>query len=203
MTAQPATKLTPQEYLAIERQNEVKSEYWNGDLFAMAGASRWHNLIITNVVSELRVQLKGRSCEVYPSDMRVRIPRSTAYRYPDVIVICGQPQFEDEQHDTLLNPTIIIEVLSPSTEAVDRGTKFGQYRKIDSLREYLLISQETPLIERYVRQGDTPFWLLSDATGLEANLEVSSIECVLALAEVYDKVELENKDFKTTSTNTH
>lgn len=189
MTVQPAAKLTPQEYLAIERQNEVKSEYWNGEMFAMAGASEAHNLIVLNVGAELRAQLKGRPCRVYPSDMRVRIPRSTAYRYPDVIVICGQPEFEDEHHDILLNPTVIIEVLSPSTEVYDRGTKFRQYRTVDSLREYVLISQEKPLIERYVRQQETRFWLLSEAEGFEEHIEVDSIKCELALAEVYEKVE--------------
>lgn len=189
MTVQPAAKLTPQEYLAIERQNEVKSEYWNGEMFAMAGASEAHNLIVLNVGAELRAQLKGRPCRVYPSDMRVRIPRSTAYRYPDVIVVCGQPEFEDEHHDILLNPTVIIEVLSPSTEVYDRGTKFRQYRTVDSLREYVLISQEKPLIERYVRQQETRFWLLSEAEGFEEHIEVDSIKCELALAEVYEKVE--------------
>lgn len=191
MTTLPVVKLSPEEYLALERQSEVKSEYWHGELFAMAGASRWHNLIVLNVGAEVRTQLKGRSCEAYTNDMRVRIPRSPSYKYPDLIAICGQPQFEDEHKDTLLNPTMIVEVLSPSTEAYDRGAKFGEYRTIESLQEYVLISQDKPWIERYVRQKETPFWLFSDISGLETSIELQSVDCTLALAEVYDKVEFE------------
>jgi Uma2 family endonuclease len=191
MTAEPAAKITPQEYLALERQSEIKSEYWNGEMFAMAGATEAHNLIVANVVGEVRTQLKGRPCKMYPNDMRVRIPHSLSYKYPDVVIVCGRSQFEDEHHDTLLNPMAIIEVLSPSTEAYDRGGKFGEYRTIDSLQEYVLISQDKPLIERYVRQEDSPFWLFSDAKGMEMNVELRSIGCTLALAEVYDKVEFE------------
>jgi Uma2 family endonuclease len=189
MSAQPAKKLTPQEYLAIERQNEMKSEYWNGEMFAMAGASEAHNLIAINVGAELRAQLKERPCKVYPGDMRVRIPRTNRYLYPDVIVVCGKPEFEDEHHDTLLNPTVIIEVFSPSTENYDRGAKFVQYRKLDALREYLLVAQDTPFIEHYARQEATRFWMLSEASGLEATVELSAIACRLELAEVYAKVE--------------
>jgi Uma2 family endonuclease len=191
MTAQPAAKMTPQEYLALERQNEIKSEYWNGEMFAMAGATEAHNLIVANVVIGIGTQLKGRPCKMYPNDMRVRITRSPSYKYPDVVIVCGQSQFEDEHHDTLLNPTVIIEVLSPSTEAYDRGAKFGEYRTIDSLQEYVLISQDKPLIERYIHQEDSPFWLFSDTKGMEMNIELRSIDCTLALAEVYDKVEFE------------
>lgn len=192
MSVEPTKKLLPKEYLEIERRSEFKSEYWHGEMFAMAGASEAHNLLVTNVVIELGSQLKGRSCKLYPNDMRVRIPRSPSYKYPDVTVVCGKAQFEDDRHDTLLNPTVIIEVLSPSTEAYDRGKKFGEYRTVDSLREYLLISQDKPLIERYVRQEGTPFWLLSEAGGVENRIEITSVECSLELAEVYDKVEFES-----------
>ncbi len=188
MNAQPDIKLTLSEYLTMERQNVYKSEFWDGEVFAMAGANETHNLIVLNVGSEFRSQLKGRACKVYPSDMRVRIPRTSRYLYPDVIVVCGTPQFEDDKSDTLLNPTLIVEVLSASTAAYDRGPKFSQYRTIDSLQEYLLITPDVPLIERYVRQSDTRFWLLSDAVGLDAILEVNTINCQLVLAEVYDKV---------------
>ena len=191
MTAETAPKMTPQEYLVHERQAEYKSEYLKGELFAMAGASRWHNIITLNVGSELRIQLKGRPCETYSNDMRVHTPHTGLYSYPDVVVICGTPKFDDEHRDTLLNPTVLIEVLSPSTESYDRGAKFGHYRRLDSLREYLLITQEKPLIERYVRQEDSRFWTLSDAEGLEAGVELSSIGCLLALAEVYEKVNFE------------
>jgi Uma2 family endonuclease len=189
MSAQPARKCTPQEYLAIERQNDVKSEYWSGEMFAMAGASEAHNLIVLNVGAELRAQLKGKSCRVYPSDMRVRIPRKPSYKYPDVSVVCGQPRFEDDHRDILLNPLVIVEVLSPSSESYDRGAKFREYRAIDALQEYVLISQEQPLIERYMRQAQTRFWTLSDAAGLDERLVLESIACELALAEVYAQVE--------------
>jgi Uma2 family endonuclease len=192
MKAQTVKKMTPQEYLAMERQNEYKSEYLNGQVFAMAGASRWHNLIITNVVRELSTQLKKQPCEVYPSDMRVRIPRTGLYTYPDVTVVCGKPEFEDEHRDTLLNPMLIVEVLSPSTEAYDRGAKFGHYRKIESLQEYVLISQEKPLIERFLRQEGTSFWVLSEAEGLHTAIDLSSISGRLELAEVYEKVKFES-----------
>ncbi len=193
MSAAPAREILLQEYLAIERQREFKSEYRNGRMFAMAGASEAHNLIVWNVGAELHVQLKGRTCKAYQNDMRVRIPRSPSYKYPDIAVLCGKPQFEDTHKDTLLNPTVIIEVLSPSTEASDRGAKFREYRMIDSLQEYVLISQDKPLIERYTRQKNVPFWLFSDAGGLDASLELASVKCTLALAEVYDKVEFESE----------
>ncbi len=189
MTARLAAQLTPQEYLAQERQREFKSEFWHGEIFAMAGASRAHNLIIANVVGELRAQLKGRRCELYPNDMRVFIPRTGMFTYPDVIVVCGTPIFDDARRDTLLNPTLIVEVLSSSTEGYDRGAKFASYRTIDALQEYVLLTQTAPLLERYVRQADTPFWLFADAAGLDATVELTAIACRLALAEVYDKIE--------------
>jgi Uma2 family endonuclease len=189
MTAQPATKITPQEYLTIERRSEIKSEYWNGELFAMAGATEAHNVIVWNAGAELRTQLKERPCKAYPNDMRVRIPRSPSYKYPDIAVVCGKAEFEDEHCDTLLNPVLIIEVLSSSTEAYDRGVKFEEYRTIASLQEYVLIRQDRPFIEQYRRQENTPFWLFSDAAGLEAVIELQSIGCTLSLAEVYEKVD--------------
>ncbi len=189
MSAEPAKKILPQEYLAIERQSEIKSEYWHGEMFAMAGASEAHNLIVWNVGAELRTQFKGRACKAYQNDMRVRIPRSPSYKYPDIVLLCGRPRFEDEVNDTLLNPTVLIEVLSPSTEAYDRGEKFREYRKIESLQEYGLISQDRPVITHYVRQENSPFWLFSEFEGLDASVELPSVQCTLVLAEVYDKVE--------------
>lgn len=190
MATQPAQKfqVSSQEYLAIERKSEQKSEYWNGEMFAMAGASRSHNVIVLNIGSELRIQLKGRPCEVYLSDMRVKIPSAHSYMYPDIVVVCGQPEFEDNQSDTLLNPTVIIEVLSPSTADYDRGAKFGRYRKLDSLKEYVLVSQEQPFIEHFVRQSETIFWLFSEVNELAATVELPSINCRLLLTEVYDKI---------------
>ncbi len=191
MTAQPAAKITPQDYLTAERQSDIKHEYWQGETFAMTGATEAHNLIVANVIGELGRQLKRHPCKLYPSDMRICIPRGNSYKYPDIVVVCEKPQFEDDQHDTLLNPTVIIEVLSPSTEAYDRGAKFREYRTIDSLQEYLLVSQDKLLIERYTRRENTPFWLFSDTAGSDAVLEFSVIACRLALIEVYDKVDFE------------
>jgi Uma2 family endonuclease len=189
MSSQTQQHYTPEEYLALERQAQCKSEYYAGEIFAMAGTSRWHNLIVTNVLRELSLQLKGRPCTTYPSDMRVKVSPTGLYTYPDVTVVCGEAQFEDNQQDTLLNPTLIVEVLSESTEAYDRGGKFAHYRKLASLMEYVLITQTKPHIEHYVRQSDNR-WLLAEADSLQDTLHLPSIDCHLALAEVYDKVDI-------------
>lgn len=182
-----STLVTPQEYLALERRGEDKSEYWDGEICLISGASRAHNLIVTNVGRELSTQLLERPCEVYPSDMRVRIPHTAWYVYPDVSVVCGEPQFEDAEVDTLLNPMVIVEVLSPATEAFDRGKKFDSYRTIPSLQEYVLIVQDEPRVYVYTRQPDNR-WLLSEASHHDHSIELASIGCQLALTEVYRKV---------------
>ncbi len=181
--------LTPQDYLAIERASETRSEYVDGEMVAMTGASRWHNLIVTNLVRDLSQQLKGRPCEVYANDLRVRIPATGLYTYPDLVVTCAEPRFEDDELDTLLNPTLLIEVLSPSTEGYDRGKKFEQYRTLESLAEYLLVSQDEPLVEQFVRQ-EAGAWRFTATAGLTGVVEIPSLGCTLALAEVYDKVNL-------------
>ncbi len=186
MSAVLAEKLySPAEYLALERAAEYKSEYLDGYIYAMTGASREHNLIAYNIAGELRNQLKDRPCEAYIADMRVKAGLARSYRYPDITVVCGQPEFDDQRFDTLLNPTLLIEILSPSTEANDRGRKFAEYRSIPSLREYLLISQDEPRIERYARQAEG--WLLTVAEGWEAVVKLDAIGCVLDLREVYRK----------------
>ncbi len=177
---------TVEDYLKQERSASYKSEYRDGQIYAMTGASRKHNLVSGNIYRELSLQLKKRPCEAYINDMRVKAVEASSYHYPDVAVVCGTPQFEDTQVDTLLNPTLLIEVLSPSTEAYDRGSKFAHYRKINSLQEYLLVSQEQPSIERYVRRGDV--WILSEVTGIEASMTLESIDCIVSLREIYDKV---------------
>lgn len=187
MSSERKTFLNPEEYLALDRQAEVRSEYVDGDMVAMSGGSREHNLIVTNIVSELRMQLKGRPCEVYSSDMRVKVSATGLYTYPDIVVVCGEPKFEDKNVDTLMNPTLIAEILSDSTEAYDRGAKFGQYRKVDSLIEYLLISQTAARIEQYVRQAAGP-WSRSEIRGLKGRIELPSIQCSADLAEIYDRV---------------
>lgn len=188
MASQPKTFLTPEEYLTLERKAEYKSEYVNGEVYAMVGASRRYNLISTNIIASLAQQLKKRPCEVYPSDMRVRVPATNLYTYPDVIVVCGEAKFEDEHVDTLLNPTVLVEVLSPSTASYDRTRKFGYYRTIESLAEYLLVAQDEYKVEQYARQPDNR-WLLSDISSLEGVVNLDSIQCVLSLADIYDKVE--------------
>lgn len=192
MSANAKIYITPREYLINERKRDFKSEYWNGELYAMAGASERHNLITANVVADFHTQLRKRSCKVYPSDMRVKIPAMGLYTYPDVVVVCGKPQFEDEENDTLLNPTVVVEVLSKSTENYDRGRKFENYRRLDSLTEYLLIAQDRAYIEHYVRQGDNQ-WLLSETKELQDVIELPTIECKLALADVYDKVDFQSR----------
>ncbi|PZN80965.1 MAG: hypothetical protein DM484_09155 [Candidatus Methylumidiphilus alinenensis] len=188
MSAIPAKKTyTVEEYLAMERSSlEGKCEFVDGQIFAMVGASREHNLIGVNIASELRTQLKDRPCETYANDMRVKAAEAKGYHYPDIVVVCGKPEFEDGHLDTLLNPTVLVEILSPSTEAYDRGGKFAAYRKIQSLHEYLLVSQAEPFIERYVRQGEA--WVLTETAGLEGLVNLDSIGCVLAMNEVYYSV---------------
>ncbi|MGD0960007.1 MAG: Uma2 family endonuclease [Methylomonas sp.] len=180
------THHTAEEYLKLERSAACKSEFHDSQIYAMTGASRKHNLVAGNIHRELSLQLKNRPCEAYINDMRVKAVEAHSYHYPDIAVVCGTPQFEDAQMDTLLNPTVLIEVLSPSTEAYDRGGKFALYRKIESLREYLLVAQDQPSIERYVRQGDV--WILTEALGVEASIVMESIDCLLSLREVYNKV---------------
>lgn len=183
-----ATKIrfTPQEYLALERKSETRNEYYNGEIFAMAGASREHNLTVANLLRDIGNQLEDRPCESYPSDMRVFIEATGLYTYPDVSVVCGEPRFQDREVDTLLNPTVIVEVLSPSTEAYDRGDKFRHYRRIDSLREFVLISQDRMMVERYTRQGKD--WVLSDMTDPDQVLKLESIGCQIPLGRIYAKI---------------
>ena len=195
MTSRPKTYPKPEEYLAFERKAEYKNEYIDGEVVAMTGASRRHNLITINLGREISQQLKGRACEAYASDMRVRIPSKRMYTYPDVVVVCDEPQFEDDGLDTLLNPTVIIEVLSESTERYDRFNKFAFYRTIEPLAEYVLVAQHEYRVEQYTKQPDGR-WLLSDHRSLEDVVELASIQCTLTLREVYEKVILPPSDLK-------
>ena len=189
MPSPPKPRYTPEEYLALEREAEYRSEYFAGEVFAMSGASERHNLIVSNIVAALHTQFRKRPCKVYASDMRVKVSATGLYTYPDVVALCEEAQFDDDQKDTLLNPTVIIEVLSPSTEAYDRGEKFAHYRKLTSLAEYVLISQDKPHVEHYVRQPDNQ-WLLSEASRLQDTVRLPSISSTLVLAEIYEKVEV-------------
>jgi Uma2 family endonuclease len=192
MSAIPKTKLTPAEYLEFERKSETKHEYFDGEIFAMSGAKWNHNVIAWNIGGELRQKLKNKNCSVCPGDMRVFVPETGFYTYPDLVVVCGEPQFQDDVFDTLLNPVLLIEVLSDSTESYDRGKKFQHYRSIESLQEYVLVAQDEARIEKYVRHGDR-FWLLSESVGLDSEIEFSSIECRVALREVYDKIDFSDE----------
>jgi Uma2 family endonuclease len=173
--------------LEIERAAEFKSEYYNGRMYAMSGASYKHVVITCNLSRELGNILKKRPCTVLTNDLRLRVAPGGLYTYPDLVVVCGEPQFADNQADTLLNPLLIVEILSPSTEAYDRGFKFAQYRTLESLREYALVSQQEPRVEVFRRQSGGE-WLLSDSAGLDAACRFDSVDCAVALAEVYDKV---------------
>ena len=177
---------TPEEYLIKERSADFKSEYRDGDIVAMPGASRQHNLITVNISSGLHIQLIDRSCEVYTNDMRVKVSDTDLYTYPDVVVVCDEPHFEDNNFDTLLNPTVIVEVLSPSTESYDRNEKFTSYQTLESLQEYVLVSQNNRSVEQYIRKGEE--WSLTLFRSVEDVMQLASIECKLALRAIYAKV---------------
>ncbi len=181
--------VTPGEYLDLERKSEIRSEYIAGHIFAMPGASRRHNLIAVNFVRELSSQMRGRGCEAYISDMRVKVSPAGTYTYPDIVAVCGEPRFEDARIDTLLNPQVIVEVLSESTEAYDRGEKFAHYRRLDTLREYVLVAQDKIRVEHYVREGEQ--WILSEISDSGSTLHLVSVDCHLGLAAIYEKVEFD------------
>jgi Uma2 family endonuclease len=188
MSTQPKTLVTPEQYLEIERKAEYKSEYLNGEMFAMAGGRAPHNQIGANIIFELVRQTRQRQCIVYTSNQRVAIEATGLYTYPDAAVVCSEPRFLDKTRDTLLNPSLILEVLSPSTEAYDRGRKFAHYKKIDSLAEYLLISSEEMHADLFRRMPDGS-WTVVSAEKPEDVLELPSIGCRLVMADVYEKVE--------------
>ena len=181
------TQLTPEEYLTWERKARTKSEYVGGKIVAMSGASYQHTLITMNISGELYIQLKGQSCTVHTNDMRVKAAPTSSYFYPDVVVVCDEPRFEDDTFDTLLNPIVIVEVLSPSTETYDRVDKFAYYQQLKSLREYVLVSQDEVHVEHYSRQET--LWKLTEYRSLENVLTLTSIECELPLQDIYRRIE--------------
>ena len=180
--------ISPEEYLALERKAEYKSEYAYGQMYAMAGGSPEYNLIAGNVHTALNVALRDRPCLVFNSNMKVRVPSSLKFHYPDATVVCDNPHYDDKERDVLLNPLLLIEVLSPTTAAYDRGKKFQSYQEIPSFREYLLIAQDEPVIERFVKQADGN-WLYTKVAGLDQSIELVTLDCRLALRDVYAKVE--------------
>lgn len=182
------THFTPDEYLVLERKAAYKSEYFRGEITAMSGASRAHNLITLDIATELNNQLRGHECEVYSSDMRVQITHSQAYFYPDVVVACNEPKFEDDFMDSIINPVIIMEVLSPSAEEYDRGEKFEYYKQLPSLKEYILVAQDKISLEHYVMQGTE--WELTTFADPTDTLTLSTIKCKLTLKDIYRRVDL-------------
>lgn len=187
MSTTTETRVSPEEYLVRERAAEYRSEYVHGEIRAMTGASPDHGRIALSIGMALQGQLRGGPCEAFLNDLRVKIPGTRDYVYPDVVVVCGPPETEDEHDDSLLNPTVIVEVLSPSTQVYDRTEKWEMYRRLPTLREYLLVAQDRPRVERYVRQGGG-LWLFSETEGRDEVLRLESIGCTLALRDVYERV---------------
>jgi Uma2 family endonuclease len=187
MLANQPSLVSREEYLRIERAADIRSEYHKGQMFAMAGASRNHNRIVTNSSTSLDIQLKSRDCNNYSSDMRISVRNGEQYLYPDIVVTCGKEEFEDDNRDTLLNPIVIVEVLSSSTEAYDRGLKFLHYQTIESLQEYVLISQSPHRIEVYHKQA-VGAWGYRSFHKIPEKIELQSINCILYTDDVYFKV---------------
>jgi Uma2 family endonuclease len=181
-------RFTPQEYLAMERAADYKSEYVSGEIFAMARTSYKQAIIVANLLGEFRQQLRGGPCRAVANDLRVSVPATGAYTYPDVVIVCGQPQFGDEHLDTLLNPTVLMEVLSDSTEAFDRGGKFAHCRRLASLQEYVSITQSLMRIEHFVRDGER--WVLTELNALGDTLELVSVNASVRLPDIYEDIDL-------------
>lgn len=177
------------EYLAMERDSEIKHQYYRGEIFAMTGTNFQHNSIVSNLLKLLGIHFEESRCRALASEQRVKVDATGLYTYPDVTVLCGEPQFEDAVFDTLLNPKVIVEVLSDSTEAYDRGRKFSHYRRIEFLEEYVLVSRNEYRVEVFTRQANGQ-WVLSDVQGRESSILLRSIDCLLKLNKVYDKVEI-------------
>ena len=187
VSTQPQPRLTPDQYLELERRASIKSEYFRGEMFAMSAASYRHNLIAANIIGELGSRLRGQDCTPLGSDMRVATSPAALYTYPDVVIVCGPPRFLDQQFDTLLNPAAIFEILSPSTQDYDRGSKFELYRTIPSLRDYILIAQDRVHLEHFSREPNGN-WLLQESNQLDSSLTIPTLDLSLPLAEIYRRV---------------
>ena len=190
MTALPKRYFTPEEYLILEDRAEYKSQYVDGEIFAMAGAEPEHVTIMVNIAVELRQRFRGRPCQVFISDLRVRVEPGGLWTYPDVVALCGEPRFDrTDAPATLLNPQVIFEVLSPSTASFDRGDKFNRYRLLDSLTDYVLVATDRMGVEHHTRQenGD---WKLTHYRQPEQTIPLVSLDCELPLAEIYERVKL-------------
>jgi len=187
MSSQPKLRYSVEEYLALDCEADYKSEYVASEIFAMGGASPKHVLITGNTAGELRNRLRDTNCQVYSADLRIQAEKGDAYHYPDIAVVCGKPEYMEGRKDTVSNPLIIVEVLSPATRSYDRGDKFASYRRIATLREYILIAQEACHVEHFVRtEGGWEFTEIEDCQG---NLIVPTLGIAIPLTEIYAKVE--------------
>ncbi|MBI5653021.1 MAG: Uma2 family endonuclease [Chloroflexi bacterium] len=186
MLARKKMFFTPEEYLNMEEAAAYKSEYYNGEIFAMAGGTSDHSLVAVSLTVELGQQLKGKPCRLYNSDMRLYIKQGGLFTYPDIMVVCGKIEFMANRKDTLANPLLIVEVLSDSTRAYDRGEKFNFYKTLPTLQEYILVECETARVERYQRAGEK--WTVETYEGLDAIVPLESIDCQVVLKMIYDKV---------------
>jgi len=192
------TLYTPEDYLKFERESDSRHEFLDGEIFAMAGESLSHSRVCVNLGGEVRAKLKGKSCEALSPNMKVRTSTASLFSYPDLTIVCGEPQFHDTKKDVLTNPQVIFEVLSPSTAEYDRTTKFQRYRMgNDTLTDYILVSQDKPFVEHFTKQADNN-WIYRSYSALGDNLKIESIECELNLREIYDRVELtfETEEFE-------
>src|SRR5256714_13232041 len=196
MAANPERRYTLEEYLELERTSEERFEFWNGEVFCMSGASAEHERILRNMLVYLTLKIGGRGCEAFTSNIRIKVPSAPPYRYADLSALCGDAQFEEIGGvDALVNPQLIVEVLSPSTEAYDRGDKFTHYKSIPTLSEYLLVAQHRPHVTHLYKQADGT-WIYAEANDLAATLELASLDCDLPLNEIYRGVSF---DAETTS----
>jgi len=198
MSAETKRRYTLEEYLALERESDARLEFWNGEIFAMSGGTLSHERVMGNVYDLFRAALRGTTCAVFGSNMQIKVPSAPPYRYADGSVVCGKVQVERfNGNDLLLNPVLIYEVLSPSTEAYDRGDKFTHYKSIASLREYLLTAQHRPHVTHYVKQDDGT-WSYSEINGLDGSVHLPSLGITLKLSEIYQNVDFENSSGPTT-----
>lgn len=194
MTPVPKKKYTLEEYLELDRNSEERYEYFNGEVFAMAGGSPSHARISLNVCTSLTQKLKGGRCEAFNSGMRVKVPKALPYRYPDVSVVCGEPIFDElDGQQMLVNPVLIVEVLSPSTAAYDMVDKFAEYQSIDSFQEYLVISQDRPHVIQHVKQSKRR-WLRIEIEGMESEVKLESVNVILSLSGLYERVDFQASD---------
>ncbi len=186
MATAPTPHISEEEYLRLERAAVTKSEFVDGEMFAMSGGTRAHSALAVRWGGEISAKLRGRNCHVYSSDLRIRTQGAGSYVYPDVSVVCGKPETHRKADDILTNPTVVIEVLSPSTEAYDRGAKFGLYREIPSLQDYILVHADAVHVEQFSRQPDN--WVFREYSGLEALVHIASIDCTVALKDIYEGI---------------